>query len=119
MASMQKKSLNAPDEKRAFPKGKLELATLGTMTFGRATFEPGWKWSESVKPIAKTDSCQAPHTTYHVSGRLRVRMDDGTEQEFGPGDVGVVPPGHDAWVVGTEPVVMIDITGLTQYAKTK
>jgi hypothetical protein len=119
MASIQKKNLGSPDEKRSFPKGKIELAKLGDITFGRAIFEPGWKWSESVKPIVKTNSCQASHTSYHISGRLRVRLDDGTEQEFGPGDVGVVPPGHDAWVVGTEPVVMIDITGMTQYAKPK
>ena len=90
MASMQKKSLNAPDEKRSFPKGSLELVTVGNITFGRATFEPGWKWSESLKPIAKTASCQAPHTNYHISGRLHVRMDDGTEAEFGPGDIGGV-----------------------------
>jgi|SRR5947209_1781559 hypothetical protein len=119
MASMKKKNLNAPDETRNFPKGKLELVTIGGITFGRATFEPGWKWSESVKPIAKTNSCQAPHTNYHVSGRIRVRMDDGSEDEFGPGEVSVLPPGHDAWVVGNETVVAIDITGMTDYAKPK
>lgn len=119
MAAMVKKSLRTPEEKRAFPKGKVELAKLGTITFGLATLEPGWKWSESVKPIAKTNSCQSAHTAYHVSGRLHVRMDDGTEAEFGPGDLGVVPPGHDAWVVGNEPVVMLDITGMTDYARQK
>jgi hypothetical protein len=119
MASMQSKSLNKPDEKRSFPKGKLELVTLGGITFGRGTFEPGWKWSDSVKPLVKTKSCEAPHTQYHVSGRLAVRMDDGTEAIFGPGDVSVLPPGHDAWVVGNEPVVVIDVTGMTQYGKTK
>lgn len=116
-AKMQKKSLNAPDEIRTFPKGKLELVTVAGVTFGRATFEPGWKWSECVKPIAGTDSCQAPHTAYQVSGRLRVRMDDGTEKEFGPGDVCSIPPGHDAWVVGSEPAVTIDITGMEHYAE--
>ena len=105
--------------KRSFPKGTLELVTLGNVTFGRATFQPGWKWSESSKAAAKTESCQAPHTNYHVSGRLRVRMDDGAEAEFGPGDVSVLPPGHDAWVVGNEPAVVMDITGMTEYAKTK
>jgi hypothetical protein len=119
MKPMEKKSLNSPDETRSFPKGKLQLVTLGGITFGRSTFEPGWKWSESVKPIVKTKSCEALHTLYHVSGRLRVRMDDGTEEEFGPGDVSVLPPGHDAWVVGKEPVVIIDVTGMTQYAKPK
>ena len=117
MAKMQKKSMNSPDETRSFPKGKVELVTLGSITFGRATFQPGWKWSESVKPMAKTKSCEAPHTQYVISGRLRVRMDDGTEEEFGPGDVSVIPPGHDGWVVGNEPVVAIDITGMTNYAK--
>ncbi|HLW61521.1 MAG TPA: cupin domain-containing protein [bacterium] len=117
MGAMTSKSLNAPDETRKFPKGTLELVTLGGITFGRATFEPGWKWSESLKPIAKTKSCEAPHTNYHISGRLHVRMDDGTEAEFGPGDVSVLPPGHDAWVVGNEKVVVIDITGMTAYAK--
>ena len=115
--SMQKKTLNAPDEIRTFDKGKVELATVGTVTFGRASLQPGWKWSESVKPIVKTEYCQAPHVQYQVSGRLRVKMADGSEQEFGPGDVGVIPPGHDAWVVGNEPVVAIDISGMTHYAK--
>lgn len=115
--SMQKKTLNAPDEVRTFDKGKVELATVGTVTFGRASFQPGWKWSESVKPIVKTAYCQAPHVQYQISGRLRVKMADGSEQEFGPGDVGVIPPGYDAWVVGDEPVVAIDISGMTHYAK--
>ena len=114
---MQKKNLNSPDETRSFPKGKVELVTVGSVKFGRATLEPGWKWSEHVKPIVQTKSCEAPHTQYHLLGRLRVRMDDGTEVEFGPGDVGHIPPGHDAWVVGNEPVVMIDVTGLVNYAK--
>jgi len=117
MARMQKKSLNTPDEMRSFPKGKVELVTLSGITFGRATFQPGWKWSESVKPLVKTASCEAPHTQYIISGRLRVRMDDGTEEEFGPGDASIIPPGHDGWVVGNEPVVVIDITGMIDYAK--
>ena len=117
MASMVKRNLSTPDETRTFPKGKLELVTVGGITFGRATLEPGWKWSECVKPIANTPSCQAPHTQYHVSGRLRVVMDDGSQAEFGPGDVSHLPPGHDAWVVGNEPVVIVDITGMADYAK--
>ena len=117
MPKMQKKALSTPDEKRSFDNGQLELVTLGSLAFGRATFEPGWKWSTCVKPIAKTESCQASHLAYHVSGRIRVRMDDGSEEEFGPGDVGVVPLGHDAWVVGDEPVVIIDITGMAEYSK--
>lgn len=114
---MAKKNIGSPDEVRSFPKGKVELVTIGGVTFGKATLEPGWKWSECVKPLVNTVSCLAPHTQYHVSGRLHVVMDDGTELEFGPGDFGNVPPGHDAWVVGNEPVIIIDVTGMKEYAK--
>ncbi|MDB6017286.1 MAG: hypothetical protein JWR19_1775 [Pedosphaera sp.] len=114
---MERKNLGRPDETRSFPRGQVDLATLGGVTFGRATLEPGWSWSECVKPIAKTRSCEVAHLQYHVSGRLRVRMDDGSEEEFGPGDVSMLPPGHDAWVVGDEPVVVIDVTGMTDYAR--
>lgn len=117
MAKMDKKNLDTPDELRSFPMGRLELVSVAGVTFGRATLEPGWKWSESVKPLAKTKSCEAPHIQYHVSGRLAVKMDDGSEAEFGPGDVSHLPPGHDAWVVGSEPVVVIDISGMSRYAK--
>jgi hypothetical protein len=114
---MEKKNLSQPDEARTFPQGRLELVTLGGITFGRGTFQPGWKWSTSVKPLVHTRSCEVPHLQYHVSGRLRVVMDDGSEEEFGPGDVSLLPPGHDAWVVGNEPVVVIDTGGLASYAK--
>ncbi len=114
---LQKKNLSRPDEARSFDKGTLELVTLGDVTFGRATLQPGWKWSTCVKPIVQTESCQAPHLQYQVSGRLHVVMDDGAEEEFGPGDVTMIPPGHDAWVVGNEPVVVVDITGMREYAK--
>ena len=114
---IQKKSLNRPDETRKFDRGKLELVTLGDMTVGRAVFEPGWRWSKSVKPIAKTEWCEAPHNQYMISGHLKVAMSDGTETEFGPGDFAVIPPGHDGWVVGDEPVVAIDFLGMKNYAK--
>ena|SRR5579862_5314547 len=117
MANMEKKQLSTPDEKRSFDKGQVELVTINGVTFGRATLQPGWRWSTCIKPIAKTESCQAPHLQYHVSGRLAVRMDDGSEIVFGPGDVGHIPPGHDAWVVGDEPVVAVDITGMINWAK--
>ncbi|MFZ0557134.1 MAG: cupin domain-containing protein [Nitrososphaeraceae archaeon] len=107
----------SPDEVRRFENGKIELANLGEVTIGRAVLEPGWSWEKCVKPIVKTDSCQAPHTQYIVSGRIKVVMDDGAEEEFGPGDAAVIPPGHNAWVVGNEPVVGIDFTGLKEYAK--
>ena len=116
-AKMQSKDLSKPDEVRTFDKGKVELVTLGGVTFGRATLEPGWKWSTSVKPLAKTESCEAPHLQYHVSGRLAVLMDDGSQAEYGPGQVSLLPPGHDAWVVGDEPVVVVDISGMVDYAK--
>jgi uncharacterized cupin superfamily protein len=100
MAKMQKKNLNtSPDEVRRFENGKIELVTLGDVTVGRGILEPGWSWEKCVKPIAKTESCQAPHTQYIVSGKMRVVMDDGTEEEVGPGDAAVVPPGQNAWVV--------------------
>ncbi len=117
MTTMQKKSTNSPDETRTFPKGKMDLTRFDTVTIGRGTFEPGWKWSESVKPIAGTDSCQAPHTMYIISGRMHIVMDDGTENEIGAGDTVVIPPGHDAWTVGDEDCVGIDFTGAADYAK--
>lgn len=117
--ALAKKSLNTPDEVRTFPKGKIELVNLGSVTVGRGTFEPGWKWSECVKPIAGTDSCQSAHTGYVLSGRMQARMDDGTESEVGPGDALVLPPGHDAWTVGNEPCVVLDFSGMEHYAQAK
>lgn len=105
------------DETRVFPLGKLELLKVGEKIIGKATCSPGWKWSESVKPIAQTESCEAPHMQYHVSGILRIRMDDGTEFDCKAGDISILPPGHDAWVVGNEPVVVVDFQGMVEYAK--
>jgi mannose-6-phosphate isomerase-like protein (cupin superfamily) len=116
---MQSRNLDKnPDEVRKFPNAKVELANLGDTVIARITGEPGWKWSKDVKPIVNTNSCQMAHTQYVISGRIRVRMDDGTEREFGPGEVSYVPPGHDAWVVGNEPFVAIDFTGMKEYATT-
>ena len=114
---MEVKNLNFPEETRNFDKGKLDLVKIGGAMVGRAVFQPGWKWSESVKPVAKTKSCEAPHFQYHVSGTIRVRMDDGTERDLKPGDVSLLPSGHDAWVVGDEPVVVVDFQGMRDYAK--
>jgi len=111
------KNFGTPDEVREFPKGRLELVTVGGATIGRAVLEPGWRWATSVQPIAKTTSCEAPHFQYHVSGVLRVLMDDGTEFDCHPGDISLLPPGHDAWVVGDEPVVLVDFQGMVDYAK--
>jgi hypothetical protein len=111
------KGFGKADEVRTFPKGRLELVTIGGATIGRATLEPGWRWSTSVRPIVNTKSCEAPHFQYHLSGTLKVVMDDGTEFVCRPGDVSILPSGHDAWVVGDEPVVLVDFQGMVEYAK--
>ncbi|MDR3378408.1 MAG: cupin domain-containing protein [Verrucomicrobiae bacterium] len=110
------KNFGAPDEIREFPKGRLELIKVGGATIGRAILEPGWRWATSVQPIAKTSSCQAAHFQYHVAGVIRVRMDDGTEIDCRPGDVSLLPSGHDAWVVGDEAAVIVDFQGMVDYA---
>jgi hypothetical protein len=117
MKKAELKSFGKPDEVREFPKGRLELVKVGGAIVGRAILEPGWKWSTSVQPIARTKSCEAPHFQYHVSGVLKVQMDDGTEFECRPGDVSLLPSGHNAWVVGDVPVVIIDFQGMVDYAK--
>ena len=115
---MEGRNLNIkPDDTRKFDKGKMDIANVGNVTIGRFTLEPGWKWSTSLKAMMKTDSCQQHHTGYIISGRMKVRMNDGTEMECGPGEVVVIPPGHDAWVVGNEPCVGIDFTGAKTYAQ--
>lgn len=114
----ERKSLGKPEEVREFLRGKIELVTLGGATVGRATFLPGWRWSTSLKPIAKTASCEAPHFQLHLSGTLMVKTDDGKAFECRAGDVSAFTAGHDAWVVGSEPVVVVDFQGLRDYAKT-
>lgn len=116
MERAERKSFGRPDDVREFPGGRLELLKVGGVTVGRAVFEPGWRWSTSVQPIAKTRSCEAPHFQYHVSGTLMVEMDDGTRLECRPGDVSLLPSGHDAWVVGDEPAVVVDFQGMLDYA---
>lgn len=113
------KSFDKADEVRTFPKGRVELVKIGKSTIGRTVLEPGWRWSESVQPIAKTDSCDAPHFQYHISGVLHIRMDDGSEMECRAGDVSMLPSGHDAWVVGDETVVLVDFQGMADYAKSR
>jgi quercetin dioxygenase-like cupin family protein len=118
MAGLERKRFDDADETRPFQdKGQVDLVNVGGGVVGRATFEPGWKWSDHVGPIAGTKSCQAPHVGYVVSGRQKVVMDDGTELEIGPGDVVSIPPGHDGWTVGDEPCVVIDFAGMSNYAK--
>ena len=118
-STIQSKSLDSPDETRSFENGKVAIVRLGGVTVGRMTYQPGWSWSKSVKPIVKTDSCQVHHVGYTISGRIKVKMNDGKEAEFGTGDAFVVPPGHDAWVVGNESWVGLDFAGMRQYAKPK
>ena len=111
------KSFASPDEVRGFPRGKAEILKIGGGEVGRLVFQPGWRWSTDLKAIANTDSCHAPHFQFHVSGRLAIRMDDGSEFIAGPGDITSLPSGHDAWVVGDEPVVVVDWFGASNYAK--
>ena len=118
MATIEVKSFESPDETRPFQgKGKADVVQLGGRTIGRGRFEPGWRWSENVKPIAQTDSCEVSHLGYCVSGRMKVYMDDGTEKEVGPGDVVAIPPGHDAEIVGEEECVFVDFGEFGDYAK--
>lgn len=118
MSGLEGKGFGSPDEVREFQAhGRMDMINLASGPVGRGTFEPGWKWSDDVKPLAGTDSCQVAHVGYVVSGRMVVRMDDGTEHELQPGEVLNIPPGHDAWTVGDEPCVMVDFGGLQGYAK--
>jgi uncharacterized cupin superfamily protein len=112
------KSFDSPDETRQFEgKGQAKMVELAGHTVGCGTFEAGWKWSENVKPIAGTDSCQVAHFGYVLSGGMRVQMDDGQEIEIKAGDVVAIPPGHDAEVTGDEPCVMVDFGEIGDYAK--
>ena len=117
MQQTEHRSFEQPDENREFPRGHAEILNVGDVEVGRLILEPGWRWSADVKPIAKTESCEAPHFQYHVSGQLAIRMDDGTEFVAGPGDVTSLPSGHDAWVVGDEAVVVVDWFGASHYAQ--
>ncbi len=115
MAIMERKNFDSPDETRTpFEKGKIDIVNIGGLTFQREVLEPGWKWSKHVKPVMKTDSCQKYHVKYIISGRQKIIMDDGTEEELGPGDLTIIPPGHDAWVVGNEPNVLLELAAVVK-----
>jgi EutQ-like cupin domain len=117
MSPSETRNIANPHETRPFrANGQMEVITLGDFTLGRGTFEPGWRWSQDVKPIAGTDSCQTRHTGICLSGRMVVRFDDGNEVHIEPGDVVVLEPGHDAWTVGEEACVLLD-TGVASYAQ--
>ena len=113
---VQIERFESPSEKREFEKGTFELVQIGGMTVGRASYEPGWKWSEHVGPSAGTDSCEVEHIGLVISGEAMVKMDDGTELVMKPGDLFHVPPGHDSWVVGDEPYVSLHFMGADEYA---
>jgi quercetin dioxygenase-like cupin family protein len=116
-SKLQKKNLDSPDEIINSEKEKIELVNLDGFSIARVTLEPGWSWDRYVKPIEKTDSCQVPHTSLVLSGRVKSVMDDGTVVEGGPGDIAMIPPGHNTWVVGDEPCIMIDFSGIEEYIK--
>jgi quercetin dioxygenase-like cupin family protein len=117
MSAAERKTFDHPDETRTFEKGSLDLVDVAGAQIGRLVLEPGWRWSDHVKPLAGTEWCEAPHFQYHVSGTLRIQMADGTELDAVAGDVTALPSGHDAWVVGDEPAVVVDWWGATDYAK--
>jgi hypothetical protein len=110
------KRFDEPDERRTFDKGIFEVVAAGGTTIGRASYEPGWRWSVDVGPAAGTPLCQVEHVGVVLSGRAAVLMEDGTELVMEPGDVFAIPPGHDSWVVGEEPYVSLHLQGATDYA---
>ncbi len=113
----EQKSFGTADETRSFEHGRVDLVNIAGSEIGLLTLEPGWRWSDHVKPLAGTDLCEAPHFQYHVAGVLHVVMEDGTEFDAHPGDVTALPQGHDAWVVGDQPVVVVDWWGASDYAR--
>jgi hypothetical protein len=118
VATVETKQFDSPDEVREFEgNGHVDLVKIGGHTIGRGTFEPGWRWSNNVKPIAGTDSCQTYHLGYVMSGRMRITMDDGTTAECGAGDVMMIEPGHDGEVIGDEPCVTLEFGDAAGYAK--
>ena len=113
------KRFETPDEVRTFDKGKFELVHVGGMTIGRATYEPGWKWSTHVGPLVGKSSCEVEHVGLVIAGRATAAMDDGRLIEMRAGDLFYIPPGHDSWVVGDEPYVSIHLMGASDYAHHK
>jgi uncharacterized cupin superfamily protein len=110
MANIEKKNFNQPEKTNSYDHMKAEVITAEGLTFMKNTAEPGWQWTTHIKPVAKTGSCQKNHLFYMISGKLHVKMDDGKEQEFSAGDIGVVPAGHDGWTVGDKQAVWLEIT---------
>jgi len=117
MAGVESKSLDSPEEVRTPDKTKIDIVKVGSTEVGRFTFQPGWRWSECIKPVVQTDSCQAEHLGYGVSGRIHIEHEDGTTAEIGPGDAYYIAPGHDAWVVGDEVFVGVEFKSAAEYAE--
>src|SRR5262245_33122621 len=117
VTKFQVRSHSSPDEVRTPHRTRLEVVRLEGFTIGRFTLEPGWRWSECVKPVVKTDQCQASHVGYAVSGQITIRIKDGTEQTIVAGESYTIPPGHDAWVEGPQPFVAIEVMSADVYAK--
>lgn len=117
MARLQRKSFRQADESRALGRGHLELIELGELAIGRVTYQPGWRWSEDVRPLVRTEHCETHHVGVVIAGRLRVEMQDGTTLDLVPDDVFEIPPGHDAWVLGDEPWIAVDSLGRRYFGK--
>ncbi len=119
MAGIEKRDFGSPDESRTPDKTRVDVVRMGSNSVGRFAFEPGWRWSECVKPVVGTDSCQIRHVGVVESGRLAIKHEDGTEVEIGPGDAYTIEPGHDAWVVGDEGFVGYEFESKSaeEYAK--
>ena len=113
----QSKSFESPEETRSFDNGKVDLVEIAGNNVGRIHLEPGWRWSEAVKPIAQTDSCQVAHVGYAISGKLHVVMDDGNELDIKAGEAYEIAPGHDAWVDGDDAYEGVEFESLAGYAK--
>jgi hypothetical protein len=117
MASFEFNDFTTPDEVRSpDPHATIELVNLGDGQIGRYTFQPGWRWSEHIRPVVGGDSCQTHHVGYLISGRMGIRTDDGATGEVTAGSVYEIPPGHDGWVVGDQPVVVVEFQGASHYA---
>ncbi|HJW03979.1 MAG TPA: cupin domain-containing protein [Azospira sp.] len=117
ITKFETKSHNSPDEVRHPSKSRVEVVQLEGFTLGRFNFEPGWRWSECIKPVVKTDLCQLSHVGHVVAGRLTVRLQDGSEKTLNAGDSYTIPPGHDAWVEGDEPFVGLEVMSADVFAK--
>jgi hypothetical protein len=117
LAGIESRNLDQPDESRTPDKTEVNVVNIGGNEVGRFTFQPGWRWSECIKPVVGTDSCQASHLGYVVSGRIHVEHEDGTAGEVGPGEAYLIEPGHDAWVIGDEPFVGLEFKSAGEYAR--